>query len=102
MTVHVIGNTSSPAVATYCLRKTAVVGGEEFGSDAKEFVDNFYVDDRLKSVAEPREAIDLLRHMQAMLATSNLHLHKIASNHPAVTQAFPSEDLAADLRDLDF
>ena len=63
--------------------------------------DNFYVDDRLKSVAEPRETIDLLRHMQPMLATSNLHLHKIASNHPGVTQAFPSEDLAADLRDLD-
>ena len=102
MKVHVFGNTSSPAVATYCLRKTAEVGEQEFGSDAKNFVDNnFYVDDGLKSVAEPTEAVDLLRRTQAMLATANLHLHKIASNLPEVTQAFPIEDRVADLRDLD-
>ena len=102
MKVHVFGNTSSPAVATYCLRKTAEVGEQEFGSDAKNFVDNnFYVDDGLKSVAEPTEAVDLLRRTQAMLATANLHLHKIASNLPEVTQAFPIEDRVADLPDLD-
>ena len=51
MTVHIFGNTSSPAIATFGLRKTAEVGETEFGSDAKEFVDNdFYVDDGLKSV----------------------------------------------------
>ena len=79
----VFGNTSSLAVATYCIKKTAEVGGREFGSDAKNFVDNnFYVDGRPKSVAEPTEAVDLLRRTQAMLATANLHLHKIASNLP--------------------
>ena len=102
MKVHVLRNTSSPAIATYCLRKTAEVGEQEFGSDAKEFVENnFYVDDGLKSVADPGKAIDLLHRTHAMLATANLRLHKIASNHPAVTQAFPSQDRAADLRDLD-
>ena len=46
MRVHVFGNTSSPAVATYGLRKMAEVGESEFGSDAKELVEkNFYVDD---------------------------------------------------------
>ena len=102
MKVHVFGNTLSPAVGTYCLRKTAEAGEQEFGSDAKNFVDNnFYVDDGLKSVAEPTEAVDLLRRTQAMLATANLHLHKIASNLPEVTQAFPIEDRVADLPDLD-
>ena len=101
--VHVFGNTSSPAVATYCLWKTAEVAEPLFGTDAKDFVhNNFYVDDGVKSVAEPAKAVDLLSRKQAMLATANLRLHKIASSHPEVTQAFPSEDKASDLRDLDF
>ena len=37
-----------------------------------------------------------------MLATANLRLHKIASSHPEVTQAFPDEDQATDIRNLDF
>ena len=103
MKVHVFGNTSSPAVATFCLRKTAELGEEEFGSDAKEFVhNNFYVDDGLKSVTDSAEAVDLLSRTQAMLAAYNLRLHKIVSNDPNVTQAFPKEDRASDLRDLDF
>ena len=36
-----------------------------------------------------------------MLATANLRLHKIASNNAEVTQAFPSEDRATELCDLD-
>lgn len=36
-----------------------------------------------------------------MLATSNLRLHKIASNRPEVMDAFPVQDRARDLQDLD-
>ncbi len=36
-----------------------------------------------------------------MLASSNLRLHKIASNSPAVMNAFPVEDHVKDLKDLD-
>ena len=83
MRVHVFGNTSSPAVATYGLRKTAEVGESEFGLDAKDLVDkNFYVDDAVKSVATPSEAINLLRRTQAMLATANLRLHKQKLHKP--------------------
>ena len=50
MLVHLFGNVSSPAIATYGMRKTAEDGEEEFGSAAKEFVYNdFYVDDGLTS-----------------------------------------------------
>ena len=102
MKVHLFGNTSSPAVATFGLRKTAQVGEAEFGSDAKEFVDkNFYVDDGLKSMPGSEQAVDLLRRTQAMLATANLRLHKISSKDPKVTQAFPREDRASDHCDLD-
>ena len=53
-------------------------------------------------MAKPAEAIDLLTRTRAMLARANLRLHKIASSHPEVTHAFPREDQASDLRDLDF
>jgi len=102
MKVHVFGNTSSPATATFCLRKTAELGEEEFGSDAKVFVhNNFYVDDELKCVTNSAEAVDLLSCTQGMLAAYNLRLHQIVSNDPNVTQAFPRDDRDSDLRDLD-
>ena len=45
MSVHLFGNTCSPAIATYGLRKTADDGEEKFGKAEKEYVCNdFYVD----------------------------------------------------------
>ena len=48
MKVHLFRNTSSPAVATFCLRKTAEEEELQFGSDASTFVEgDFYVNDGL-------------------------------------------------------
>ena len=102
MRVHVFGNSPSPAVATYGLRRAALHGEEEFGHAAKEFVHReFYVDDALKSLPSVSQAVNLLTAARGMLAMSNLRLHKIASNCPAVMQAFPSSEYAKDLKDLD-
>ena len=103
MKVHIFGNTSSPAAANYALRKTAEVGEAKFGSDAKSFVDNnLNVDDALHSAPDSTTAIDLLRRTQAMLATANLRLQKIASSHAEVMEAFRPEDHASGLHNLDF
>jgi hypothetical protein len=100
MKVYIFGNTSLPAITTFGMRKTAEVG--EFGYVAREIVDNnFYVDGGLKSTENSRQAINLLQHTQAMLATGNLRLHKILSNNPKVTDMFPPDNRAADLHDLD-
>ena len=102
MKVHLFGNTSSPAIATYGLRKTAIVGECKYGTDARDFVENdFYVDDGLKSVPNCEDAIELLHRTRAMLAAANLRLHKIASNNPKVMQAFPPKDQASNLYNLD-
>lgn len=77
MTMQVFGNSPLPVVATHCLRKPAEHGESEHGSDAKQFFRNFYVDDRLASVAREDEAIDLLQQTKALLAESNLRLHKL-------------------------
>jgi len=102
MTVHVFGNSPTPAVATYGLGKAAEHGETEHGTDATHFVfRNFYVDDGLASVAKEVEAINLLQRTKALLAESNLRLHKIASNSPMVMEAFPMEERANDFKDLD-
>lgn len=101
MKVHVFGNSPSPAVAIYCMRRAAQQGEQEHGSDAKQFVERqFYVDDGLTSVATPEEAVDLLRKTKNMLAESNLRLHKVASNCNQVMEAVPVEDRAKELKDV--
>ncbi len=102
MRVHVFGNSPSPAVAIYGLRRAALTGKQDYGPEARHFVErNFYVDDGLTSLPTEEEAIKLLKATQEMLAQSNLHLHKIASNKVEVMKAFPSEDLAKELKNLD-
>lgn len=62
MRVHVFGNSPSPAVAIFDLRKAAEHQEVEYGSDARHFVErDFYVDDGLRSFATTAEAIDVLR-----------------------------------------
>ena len=102
MNVHLFGNGPSPAVATYGLRRTASDGEEEYGEEAKRFIHrNFYVDDGLASLANAQQAIELVKNAQASLATANLRLHKVVSNSVEVMEAFPTEDRAKDVRDLD-
>ena len=103
MRVHVFGNTSSPAVATYGLRKTSAMMKEKFGIDVNRFVtENFYVDDGLASLPTPKDAVDLLsKTQQALLEGGGIRLHKFASNSPDVMAAFPKDDLAGSLQDFD-
>ena len=102
MSVHLFGNGPSPAVATYGLRRTASDGEEEYGEEAKIFIHrNFYVDDGLASLANVQQAIELVKNAQASLATANLRLHKVVSNSVEVMEAYPTEDRAKDVRDLD-
>ena len=101
MTVHLFGNGPSPAVATYGLRRM-VDDSEEQDPGVKEFVQrNFYVDDGLVSKSTAEEVVTLVRNTQAALASANLRLHKVVSNSVSMMEAFPTEDLAKDIRSLD-
>ena len=102
MKVHVFGNSPSPAVAIYGLRKAAMQGEKEHGAETKQFVmRNFYVDDGLSSFPTEDEAISVLQRTKEMLAESSIKLHKIASNSRAVMDAFPPEERAKNLVDLE-
>lgn len=104
MKVHVFGNSPSPAVATYGLRKTADIAEEKYGKDMKKFVHfNFYVDDALSSHATTEEAVSLLqRTKRALEEHGHLRLHKITSNSKEVLDAFDHQDLAKDLKNSEF
>ena len=98
MCVHVFGNSPSPAVATYGLRRTV----ENSNTDVNKFVNkDFYVDDALTSLPTVKEAVDLLKRTQSDLQTADLKLHKVASNSPEVLAEFPPEQRAKSLKDLD-
>lgn len=102
MKVHVFGNSPSPAVAIYGLRRAIREGAPQHGADTINFVErHFYVDDGLISVPTDHEAIDLMRRTQSSLGESNLRLHKFASNSQTVLTAFPPEDCETTAKDLD-
>lgn len=102
MRVHVFGNSPSPAVATYGLRRAAQDGEKDFGSDVCHFIKtDFYVDDALRSFPTEAEAVDVLRRAQGLLGCYNIKLHKIASNKAEVMRAFPKEDRAKGIEPLD-
>ncbi|XP_053391269.1 uncharacterized protein LOC128554075 [Mercenaria mercenaria] len=98
MAVHVFGNSPSPAIATYALRKSV----EDADEDVKSFVSNeFYVDDAFTSLPNVHEAVDLVKKTQKVLARSNIVLHKVASNKGEVVSAFSQDQLAKGFKDLD-
>ncbi|XP_070581474.1 uncharacterized protein [Ptychodera flava] len=103
MNVHLFGNVSSPAIATFGLRKIAEDGVSTYGEDMKEFIDkNFYVDDGLTSAPDAQKAISLINRTRDLLATRNVNFHKIVSNDEEVMTALPNEVRAKDLQSLDF
>ncbi|XP_053403242.1 uncharacterized protein LOC128558339 [Mercenaria mercenaria] len=99
MKVHVFGNTSSPAVATYGLRR-AVQHADE---DVKRFVNrDFYVDDALTSKPEATQTIELMKKTQStLLEEGHIRLHKIASNSLLVMSSFPTRDLGNNSKSLE-
>eukprot|EP00794_Sanderia_malayensis_P006379 gene6379-7116_t len=83
MNVHVFRNKPSPSVAIDLLGKGADERAAEYGKDAKR---NFYFDDGLISTNTPEEAVDLLKRTKAMFSSSNIKMHKVASNVPRLWQ----------------
>ena len=99
MKAHVFGNSPSPAIATFGLRKTV-----EFADlDVKDFVNrNFYVDDGIISLPSESEAISLMKRTLSILKTEGqLRLHKITSNKTALMKAFEPCDLGENLKEID-
>ena len=102
MLVHIFGAKSSPSVAGYALRKTAKDNEQDFSSEVIDAVfKDFYVDDLLKSYGDSGHAVDVSRQLQELLARGGFQLAKWMSNHRNVLSAFPVEERAPHVKDLD-
>lgn len=62
MTVHLFGAALSPSCANFALKTTADDNESKFENDAA----SFYVDDGLKCVRDPDEAINLIERTKKM------------------------------------
>ena len=101
MNVHLFGAASSPGCANFGLKRIATDNENEYGTDTTRFIHrNFYVDDGLKSVADPSEAIDLANRAKGICSEGGVRLHKFVSNSEDVMKSLAPEDLASGVQDL--
>ena len=89
---HVFGAKSSPTCANYALKRVGLDNEKEYPIAAKAIQNNFYMDDFIKSVQTPEEAIEVFNQLQPLLSQHGFELKKWISNNDAVTEAIP-EDL---------
>ena len=102
MLVHIFGAKSSPSVAGYALRKTAKDNEQDFSGEVVDAVfRDCYVDDLLKSFADAEHAINLSKQLRDLPARGGFQLTKWISNHSDVMSAFPAEERASHIKDLD-
>ena len=103
MKVHVFGNSPSPAVATYGLRKAVCDHDKGACDQVCQYVkDSFYVDDGLVSKPHEKDLVDLITQTQRRLYEGGkIRLHKIMSNGPEVLKGFSVNDLSKDIIHID-
>ena len=89
---HVFGAKSSPTCANYALKLLGLDNEKEYPIAAKAIQNNFYMDDFIKSVETPEEAIEIFKQLPPLLSQHGFELKKWISNNDAVTEAIP-EDL---------
>ena len=98
MTVHLFGGNWSPACCNYFLQRSALDNAELCDSSTLSTVmNNFYVDDCLKSVATEEEAIQLFRNLTLVLSKGGFKLTKWNTNNRNVLKAIPNKDCVVDI-----
>ena len=102
MTAHLFGATSSPSVANFALKQAANDYEAQCGYDAANFIRrDFYVDDGLKSVPTPKDAIDLITKSKTLCKMGGFNLHKFLSNSKEVLSAIPPKEMNNTIKSLD-
>ena len=99
MTRHIFGATSSPSCASYCLKRTAHDNEDLYPESATRAVlQNFYVDDFLKSTPTVQAAIQLIPQVIAVLNTGSFKLTKFLSNSQEVMTTIDDDRKAPSMK----
>ena len=97
MNVHIFGARDSLTCAIFALQRTALDNSNKFSPEAVSTVlNNFYVDDMLKSVESEEQAKKLVSEVTELLRAGGFRLTKWLSNSQGVLEAIPSGELAKD------
>ena len=101
LTVHTFGLTSSPSVAGFALRRTAIENRTNASVKAQLAIQRYlYVDDLLISVEDSTQAVQLVDELSDLLASGGFQLTKYASNSREVLEAIPTELLSPQLHEV--
>ena len=84
---HLFGAKSFPTCANYNLKRVGLDNEKEYPIAAKAIQNNFYMDDFIKSIETPEEAIEVFNQLQSLLSQHGFELKKWISNNDAVTKA---------------
>ena len=85
--MHLLGATS-PGCANLSLRTAAEEGANDLGKEEATFImKTFYVDDELKSVPTPSEAIELIKNGTEIHEKGSFELLKFTSNSLEVVES---------------
>ena len=102
MCAHVLGGASSGGCSNYTLRRTAVDNEAEFGkAAATTLLNNFYVDDLLKSVGNINIAKQLVKDVISMCGSGGFNLTKFVSNSKELLQSIPEQQRRQGTKDKD-
>ena len=102
MCAHVFGDISSGGCSNYALRRAAVDNEAEFEKAAKStLLNNFYVDDLLKSVGNINMAKQLVKDVISMCKSGGFNLTKFVSNSKELLQSIPEQQRQQGTKDQD-
>ena len=102
MSAHVFGGVSSASCSNYTLKRTATNNADQYGQEAAEVVrSNFYVDDLLKSVDNPKTAMILVKNVVDMCKSGGFHLTKFISNNRELLISIPEDQRRNDVKNAD-
>ena len=102
MCAHVFGGVSSASCSNYALKRSATDNADQYGQEAEEVVrSNFYVDDLLKSVDNPKTAMILVKNVVDMCKSGGFHLTKFISNNRELLISIPEDQRRNGVKDAD-
>jgi len=87
------GIASAPFLATRCLRQLIEDKTMNYPEAAKIKKDGFYIDDLITGTDDVDMALSLQRDLMEMLRKGGFTLRKCSSNHPAIPNLLPPEDV---------
>ena len=100
MCVHSFGAVSSKNCVIFALHQTATDHQEEFGDEAANtLVEDFYMDDLLKSLDNETEAMTLISNVDKMCAAGGFNLTKFVCGNEKVLESIPIEKRAEGLKE---